>query len=636
VEDRSLRVDRPGLLANDAGTEDRELTVIGASRPDHGAVKVNADGSFVYTPDANHCGPDSFTYTYSDESGRTEGATVVIDVSCTNDAPAPATDRLSVTEDNALTIDSLDILANDSDPDGDSLTITRATEANHGTVVLGRDGSVIYTPAADYCGPDSFIYVVSDGKGGQKPAAVRLDVVCVNDPPRAFTDSYRTDEDERLSVVEPGLLRNDDDADEDVLMAARSGTGRPDHGALEINSDGSFVYTPEPNYCGPDGFSYVVSDGRGGRDTGTVRITVGCVNDPPVARADDYQVDEDSVLNVAAPGLLTNDADVEGDLVAAVVGTSQPDHGALQVDPDGSFSYTPMADFCGVDVFTYTISDGRGGRDTVESQIEVACLNDPPSAGDDAYSTDEDETLAVARPGVLVNDNDQDEGALLTASLTGEPAFGSLVFNPDGSFSYTPIADFNGTDSFSYVVSDGLGGTDSAVVFITVNPVADPSVTLTTYWSDMRLDHFTTTRPDWQGCGSSHLPDYDPQIVEGMIFSPDEPQPPGTVPLYHYWSAGGDDAWSDNHVTTAPSNSIADGYDLVRLEGYIYNPALPQPSNTIALYTWYGTDGDFYRDHLTTTNSGLRSLAGLNYDASPRLEGYISTESAEVCPVHDF
>ncbi|MFQ5650421.1 MAG: choice-of-anchor D domain-containing protein [bacterium] len=189
-----------------------------------------------------------------------------------------------------------------------------------------------------------------------------------NDPPVTQDDAFTGDEDTRLEAAAPGVLDNDLDPDGDRLTAFK--VSDPANGSVNIDGDGSFVYTPKRDFNGQDVFSYGVDDGRGKRDTAVVTITVEPVNDLPVAANDAYTGDENSVLQVAAPGVLANDVDVDGDpLTAQVVGL--PSHGDLTLNSDGSFSYIPASDFAGSDSFTYRARDGQGesGVATVELAI---------------------------------------------------------------------------------------------------------------------------------------------------------------------------------------------------------------------------------------------------------------------------
>ena len=178
--------------------------------------------------------------------------------------------------------------------------------------------------------------------------------------------------------------------------------------------------------------------------------------------------------------MLGNDTDVDGDPLSVLDDVAGgPSHGTLTFNTDGSFIYIPAANFNGTDSFFYAAFDGdlvSGARVT----INVTPVNDaPPAAADDSYTTAEDTPLTVAAPGALGNDTDVDGDALVATGGSG-PSNGTLTLNPDGSFTYTPAPDFNGTDSFTYTASDGNGGTTTATVTISVtDDVADLVATQT-------------------------------------------------------------------------------------------------------------------------------------------------------------
>ena len=181
----------------------------------------------------------------------------------------------------------------------------------------------------------------------------------------------------------------------------------------------------------------------------TVELTVTAVNDIPTAVPDAYGTAEDTTLTVAAPGVLGNDSDPDGDALSAVVGTAPGHAASFTLNADGSFSYMPAADYHGPDSFTYTASDGQTASAPVTVELTVTALNDTPTAVPDAYTTSADNVLTVPAPGLLGNDSDPD-GDPLTATLAAAPASGMVVLNPNGSFTYTPNAGFLGTDSFTY------------------------------------------------------------------------------------------------------------------------------------------------------------------------------------------
>jgi VCBS repeat-containing protein len=448
------------VLTNDTDADDDTLTVASVTQGTHGAVAINPDKTVKYTPASNYNGADSFTYTVSDGNGGTATATVTVAVSSVNDAPAASADSATVAEDGTVNVA---VLGNDSDLDGDTLTVASVTQGAHGTVMINPDKSVKYTPALNYNGADSFTYTVSDGNGGTAMATVTVTVSSVNDAPAASADSATVAEDGTVNVT---VLANDPDADGDTLAVASVTQGT--HGAVAINPDKTVKYTPATNYNGADSFTYTVSDGNGGTATATVTVTVSSVNDAPAASADSATVAEDGTVNVT---VLANDTDADGDTLA-VASVTQGTHGAVAINPDKTVKYTPAANYNGADSFTYTVSDGNGGTATATVTATVSSVNDAPAASADSATVAEDGTVNVA---VLGNDSDPDGDTLTVASVT-QGAHGTVVINPDKTVKYTPAANYNDADSFTYTVSDSNGGTATATVSVTVTSSNDAPV----------------------------------------------------------------------------------------------------------------------------------------------------------------
>ena len=200
-----------------------------------------------------------------------------------NHVPVVAADGATTAEDTAIEID---VLANDSDPDGDPLTVTSLTQGAHGSAAVTAGGKILYTPAANVHGSDSFTYTAGDGNGGEATATVSVTVTPVNDPPLAGDDVATT---AIATAVVVSVLANDTDADGGTLSVLSAGT--PSHGSLVLNADQTITYTPNAGFEGDDTFTYVVSDGQGGTDTGAVTVTVGADNDDD-EQDDDEQDDE--------------------------------------------------------------------------------------------------------------------------------------------------------------------------------------------------------------------------------------------------------------------------------------------------------------------------------------------------------
>ena len=303
------------------------------------------------------------------------------------------------------------------------------------------------------------------------PTIHQDDPILENTKPVAAADSYTMDAGTTLTVsAADGVLDNDSDADGDTLTAQFLG-GAP-NGQLTLYPDGGFVYTPDLGFSGSDYFTYQAYDGTIASRPAqvTINVTGGITNTAPVAVADNYSVEADTTLDVNADdGVLANDYDAEDDpLTASLVGGVA--NGNLMFYPDGSFCYVPDAGYTGDDHFLYKASDGLLESNPVLVTISVTGgSNTAPVAVADNYSMDAGTTLIVdAANGVLENDYDAEEDPL-TATVIGEVANGSLMFNPDGSFTYLPDAGFTGDEHFLYTASDGLLESNPVLVTITVS-----------------------------------------------------------------------------------------------------------------------------------------------------------------------
>ena len=294
-----------------------------------------------------------------------------------NSAPVAVDDAYNTNEDTPLNEAAPGVLTNDTDADGDPLTasLVVASGPTDGTLTLNADGSFDYTPDPGFNGTDSFRYTASDGLLASNEATVSITVNAVNDPPVAADDAYAVDEDNVLNVALPGVLVNDSDPESDPLTSAIVVASGPANGTLTLNANGSFTYTPDADFSGSDSFRYTANDGLLDSNEATVTITVNAQPDAPVANDDAYNTNEDTPLNVAAPGVLTNDTDADGDpLTATLVVASGPTDGTLTLNPDGSFDYTPDPGFNGTDSFRYTASDGLLASNEATVTITISPL----------------------------------------------------------------------------------------------------------------------------------------------------------------------------------------------------------------------------------------------------------------------
>ena len=474
------------------------LTYAKGSDPQHGTVTVNADGIWTYTPSKDYSGADSFTVTVSDGRGGTTTATVDIGVNPVNEPPIisdpgnpnldPGTGHYSLTTDENKSVAGQ---VKATDPDGDPLTYAKGSDPQHGTVTVNADGTWTYTPSKDYSGADSFTVTVSDGRGGTTTATIDIGVNPVNEPPKIddpnspnydpVTGHYAANTDENKPVS--GQVKATD-PDGDPLTYAKGSD--PQHGTVTVNADGTWTYTPSKDYSGADSFTVTVSDGRGGTTTATIDIGVNPVNEPPIISdpgnpnldpgTGHYSLTTDENKSVAGQVKAT---DPDGDPLTYAKG-SDPQHGTVTVNADGTWTYTPSKDYSGADSFTVTVSDGRGGTTTATIDIGVNPVNEPPKIDDPNspnydpvtghYAANTDENKPVSGQ-VKATDPDGDP---LTYAKGSDPQHGTVTVNADGTWTYTPSKDYSGADSFTVTVSDGRGGTTTATIDIGINPVSEP------------------------------------------------------------------------------------------------------------------------------------------------------------------
>ncbi|HEY3567701.1 MAG TPA: Ig-like domain-containing protein [Thermoanaerobaculia bacterium] len=347
------------VLANDTDPDGDSLRISYTTQGAHGSVEIiDWATTVIYSPAPGFTGTDTFTYTMTDDRDAYATATVTVSVGAVNHPPVAVNDSATVAEDSQTDVA---VLANDTDPDNDPLTVASVAQGSHGAVVINPNQTVQYTPAANYNGPDSFTYTISDGHGGTATGTVAINVSSVDDAPIANPDSASVAEDGTVSIP---VLANDADPEGDILTVTAVTQGT--HGAAVINPDKTVQYTPSANYNGPDSFTYTISDGHGGTATGTVAINVTPVDDPPVAVSDAATVVAGQAVTVP---VLANDTDIDGPALA-VTSVTQGAHGTVAINGDQTVTYTAGL-YIGSDSFTYTVSDGAGGTATATVTVSL-------------------------------------------------------------------------------------------------------------------------------------------------------------------------------------------------------------------------------------------------------------------------
>ena len=480
-EDTAFTISEADLLAGASDVDGDALSVTSVSvDASFGAVADNGDGSWEFTPAADYNGDDvPFDFTVSDGTD-TASATATLDVAAVNDGPVASNVDLGATnEDMAFTISEADLLAGASDVDGDALSVTSVSvDASFGAVTDNGDGSWEFTPAADYNGDDvPFDFTVSDGTDTASATAT-LDVAAVNDGPVASNvDLGATNEDTAFTINEADLLAGASDVDGDALSVT-SVSVDASFGAVTDNGDGSWEFTPAADYNGDDvPFDFTVSDGTDTANA-TATLDVAAVNDGPVASNVDLgATNEDTAFTISEADLLAGASDVDGDALSVTSVSVDASFGAVTDNGDGSWEFTPAADYNGDDVpFDFTVSDGTDTA-SATATLDVAAVNDGPVASNvDLGATNEDTAFTISEADLLAGASDVDGDALSVTSVSVDASFGAVTDNGDGSWEFTPAADYNGDDvPFDFTVSDGTD-TASATATLDVAAVNDGPV----------------------------------------------------------------------------------------------------------------------------------------------------------------
>ncbi len=512
------------------------ITITAANSSAIGTISIGTDGAFTFTPSGTFTGAvPKITYTLSDGT-LTDTALLDIFVDPTNTNPLANNDTKTTLEDTPATGNVLTDGTPDSDPDSNVLVVTQysftvsgvtytypAGSTNVipgvGTVVVNANGTYTFTPFPDYNGTvPAITYTISDGNGGTATANLSITVTAVNDNPIAVNDDNKTTPEDTPVTV--NVLTNDSDIDGNttlrvtqfiiggVTTAVDPTTGGtyviPNKGTVSVLATGELTFTPVANFNGVvPTITYTVTDGTA-TATANVIITVTPVNDPPTVVNETRSTLENTAItgNVLTDG--TDDSDVDGNTLSisqfTIGGVTYPAGsivelagvGTIIVNADGSYTFTPNQGYFGtVPTLTYTVSDGNGGTTNGTLAITVTPVNDPPVVVNESLSIQED---ATASGNLLSNDTDPENNSLTItqftiAGVSGTftpgttavviPNVGSIVINANGTYTFTPVANYNGiVPNIEYTVSDGQGAFTNGTLTIVVAAVNDaPTVT---------------------------------------------------------------------------------------------------------------------------------------------------------------
>ncbi|WP_340080465.1 tandem-95 repeat protein, partial [Vibrio parahaemolyticus] len=455
------------VLGNDTFEDDGKVVSLDTNNgPANGTVSVNPDGSVTYTPDDNYVGKDTFTYIVT-SGGVSESSTVEVNVTPVNDAPVAKDDIATTQEDTAVTID---VLSNDTDVDGDKLSIQSATVPEAQGKVEIVDGKLVFTPAENFNGHAEITYTVTDGQLTDE-AKVTVTVNPVNDAPTIKVDAVEsiTEDAVNTDTVVATLTVRDTDTPEDQLTVS-----------LENNSNGYFVLVGNEvklTQAGVDAvnndelnlkdltISASVSDGVNPTANDSDSLVVNRVNDAPTVEHaiadqvlsedfDTYTIDLNEVFK-----------DTDSSLEFSVSGNN-----SIQISiVNGVATITPTADWNGKETITFTAKDSSGESISQTVNFTVAPVAD--IVADKATVVEDTPTIIK----VLGNDTFEDDGKVVSLDTNNGPANGTVSVNPDGSVTYTPNDNYVGKDTFTYIVTSG-GVSESTTVNVDVTPVNDAPV----------------------------------------------------------------------------------------------------------------------------------------------------------------
>lgn len=476
---------------NDTDPDGNPLTYALVSNPSNGTITFNTNGTFTYNPAPGFSGTDSFQYQVCDNGipKMCSFATVTLVVTNPNSGggnpvnrPPVATADYSATPMN--TPITINVKSNDYDIDAGSngvlgLPMLSQFPAN-GTAIVNFDGTIKYTPNAGFVGMDMFKYRICDGGGLCSEAIVSVNVtgspITNNNPPVATNDSKTG---VKNSLISGSVAFNDMDPDAGQTLSYTS-TSQPANGTLFFNSNGTYSYIPYTGFVGVDVFTYKVCDNGNpslcSAATVTLTITdltppVGAGNTPPVALVDYAATPRNVPVSI---NVLSNDYDLYGGILGLPVKLTNPLNGSVSLNSSGMFVYTPNSGFTGVDSFTYQVCDDGSPSlcATTTAYINVVAPagpvlppNIPPVAIDDSKMTSKGTAVSGT---VASNDYDPNLGQTISFTKLTNPQNGSVSFNSDGSYTYTPNAGYVGNDYFTYKVCDNLGLCTNATAYITI------------------------------------------------------------------------------------------------------------------------------------------------------------------------
>ncbi|WP_348541120.1 tandem-95 repeat protein [Thalassococcus arenae] len=468
LENQAFLIAQSALLANDSDIDGDTLRITGVTGNANVSVALTDDGYVQVTPTDYVFGNASFGYTIEDGQGGTATAQVNLYIEPVNNDPDPQADSLSVEEDNIILVAAADLLANDLEYDGDTLTITGVSAPTGGSVRLLENATVEFRTAANFFGTGGFTYTVDDGQGGSASARVTVDVTPVNDAPDARADHWNrlpylyALEDNAVEINIADLLSNDSDIEGSALEFV-SFSEDINGVVTQIDAD-TLRFVPDQDFWGNASFFYLIRDEQGLTDAARVSLYFENVGDaPPVAGNDVIEVYEDVETVIPVATLLANDTDIDLDPLRILSARPLPFiNGDLRFNADGDLVFTPDLNSVSSTGFTYVVTDDADGTDVGSVNIVMIPVNDDPEIVDDVLAPAGFNTPWVVRiDDLLANDFDIDNNDVIAFRAVENLSIGAAEIYGDEFIVVRNADGFSGAVTLEYSIADLAGAFDT-------------------------------------------------------------------------------------------------------------------------------------------------------------------------------
>ncbi|OBT07744.1 tandem-95 repeat protein [Vibrio cyclitrophicus] len=457
----------------------QNLELVGENS-EHATLTDNGDGTWTVTPDENFHGEIELGYQVTDGE-LTDDNIININFESVNDAPIVSGPMvLSTDEDQGITFSADDLLANTTDVEGDTLSISDITYGgDHGDLVDNGDGTFTFMPNENFNGEIDIDYKVFDGTD-EVATHLDLTVIPVNDIPVPGEPLHTQMLENGSMIIEAkDLLSGATDVDGDILHVENLLLADQTQGTLTDNGDNTFTFEPAENFSGEVNLTFDISDGQASAPS-IATVDVEIVNEgPEVSGPIEAAVDEDGSITITQEDLLANATDVDGDNLEAVNFATNDPNAVIVENSDGSFTITPSADFFGEIEFTYDVTDAI---ETVAADLNLIVnpINDAPDVPDMSFTTEDGQAITITEAELLAQATDVEGDALSVVNVTSASDTVEVTDNGDGTYTLTPEQGFFGNVDLTFDVSDGTNvvaaNIDLKVEFVNDTPEATPMV----------------------------------------------------------------------------------------------------------------------------------------------------------------